>query len=369
MRIIIFVNTSWNIYNFRAELIRELRKAGHEIHAVAPEDSYSIHLTAMGCVYHPVQMNNTGNNPWQDLTLIRQVCRLYREINPGVVLHYTIKPNIYGSLVARYLGIPSICTISGLGTVFLTSGKSNNIARLLFKKAFKYPQVIFFQNQSDLEIFRKNGLLRSGNYQVIPGSGIDVRRFTKRRSTPAPPPFVFLLIARLIEEKGVRTFMEASKTLRSEGLAVTCQILGSPDPKHKRGIPLSEIETYPVEYLGETEDVRDFIDRCHVVVLPSFREGLSRSLLEAAAMEKPTIASAVPGCTEVVKDQINGLLCRPGDSSDLSDKMREIQSYSLEKLNDMGAAGRSLVMAQFTVDRVNKHYLDVIREIEKQALV
>jgi len=362
MRILIFINTSWNVYNFRAGLIRALHKRGHQVHAVAPEDAYSIQLTAMGCVYHPVKMRNTGNNPWHDLSLVRQLYRLYRKIDPDLALHYTIKPNIYGTLVAHKLGIPSICTVSGLGTVFLTTGKTNHIAWLLYKLAFRYPKRIFFHNQSDLEIFEQNKLLSHKNYGLVPGSGIDIRRFSGSPS-PLAPPFIFLMTARLIEEKGIRIYLKASEILHSEGLVVKCQLLGPVDPAHKRSISMDEIDRSPVDYLGETHDIRDFISKAHVVVLPSFREGLSRSLLEAAAMEKPIIASAVPGCKEVVKDQINGLLCKPGDPVDLALKMKAMYSFSQAKLREMGTAGRKLVMEQFTEGQVNRFYLDAINEI------
>ena len=364
MRIVIFINTSWNIYNFRSGLIRALQKEGHEIHAVAPEDPYSIRLTAMGCFYHPVNMSNTGNNPWDDLNLIKQLYVLYRKIKPQIALHYTIKPNIYGSIVARRLDIPSISTVSGLGTVFLTTAKSNSIARFLYKIAFRFPQRIFFQNVSDMEIFEQHGLLKATNYSLAPGSGIDIRRFAQNQSPPEAPPFIFLMIARLIEEKGVREYMKASEILISEGLPVKCQILGQPEKNHKRRISLEELSSAPVEYLGETHDVRDFINKSHVVVLPSSREGLSRSLLEAAAMEKPIIASKVPGCLEVVKDQINGLLCSPGDPVDLALKMKEMQSCSGEKLKEMGRAGRKLVKEQYTEEHVNRLYLEIINEFK-----
>lgn len=363
MRIILFTNTSWNIYNFRAGLIRALQKAGHEVHALAPEDAYSSHLTAMGCVYHPVKMRNTGSNPWFDFQLIGNIYRLYRKISPQIILHYTVKPNIYGTMVAKYLGIPSISTVSGLGTVFLTSGKTSSLVRQLYKLAFKYPKKIFFQNQSDLELFRSHHLIQKGNFDLVPGSGIDIRRYTPLLPPPVSPPFVFLMMARLIEEKGIREYLEAARLLKDKRLPVNCRLLGAYEPKHKRSISLNEIASSPVEYLGETEDVRKYLDASHAVVLPSYREGLPKSLLEAAAMQKPIIASDVPGCREVVKNQINGLLCRPRDAIDLAAKMEKLQSSSFKELEEMGTAGRSLVKERFNQDLVNNIYLKAIAEL------
>ena len=344
MKVVVFINTSWNIFNFRVGLVRALQKSGYEVHAVAPEDAYSVHLTAMGCVYHPIKMNNTGGNPLADLGLIYRIYKIFYKINPQIILNYTIKPNIYGALVANWLGKPSICNVSGLGTVFLTEGKTNTIARYLYRLALKYPSRVFFQNQSDLDLFIDRGLLFAKNYQLIAGSGVDIRRFSPESNNPKKPPFVFLMMARLIEEKGVKEFLAAARILQTQGYDVKCQLLGQPEQNHKRGIPPQEIKLSVVDYLGETSDVREFISNAHAIVLPSYREGLAKSILEAAAMSKPIIASDVPGCREVVKDQINGLLCKPRNVEDLAEKMRVMLALSEDQLNKMGEAGRKLVV-------------------------
>mgnify|MGYP001812758393 CR=1 FL=1 len=363
MRACIFINTSWNILNFRSGLIRGLQKIGFEVHAIAPEDSYSIQLTAMGCIFHPVRMMNTGSNPIQDLDLMRQVYVLYKTIGPQVVLHYTVKPNIYGSLVAGYLGIPSISTISGLGTVFLTSGKTSRIARLLYRRALKYPVRVFFQNPGDLDLFKTKGLLQKNNYHLIAGSGVDIRRFKQTKSPPNFPPFIFLMMARLIEDKGIREYAAAAESLMAAGASAKFRLIGAAEPTHKRSVPEEEIANGPIEYLGETSDVRPFIEDAHAVVLPSYREGLPKSLLEAAAMRKPIITCDVPGCTEVVKDQINGLLCKAGDASDLKAKMEELLSFDQQELAKMGAAGRRRVKALFQEDSIVQVYLDTINQL------
>ena len=363
MRACIFINTSWNIYNFRSGLIRGLQKRGFEVHAVAPEDAYSIQLTALGCVFHPVKMKNTGSDPFHDLNLVKQIYRLYSTIQPKIVLHYTVKPNIYGALVAHYLGIPSLGTISGLGTVFLTSGKTSRIAKWLYRRALNYPVHIFFQNSADLNLFRHYGLLKKKNYRLVPGSGVDIRRFKPTKDSSKPPPFKFLMMARLIEDKGIREYATAASKLTDHNPSITFQLIGAAEPEHKRGIPVSELSDSPIQYLGEKTDVKPYIEEAHAIVLPSYREGLPKSLLEAAAMEKPIIACDVPGCTEVVKDQINGLLCKPRDASDLSEKMKEMLGFDSERLEKMGAAGRSRVKELFQEDKIVQVYLDVIKQM------
>jgi len=363
MKVLIFINTSWNIYNFRAGMIRSLIGEGYQVHALAPEDPYSNHLIALGCVYHPIEMSNTGSNPVQDLLLMSRLYRVYRKIQPQVVLHYTIKPNIYGSLVAGLLKIPTICTVSGLGTVFLTSSGYNSIAKLLYKWAFRYPGRIYFQNQDDLNLFKHNGLLLRQNYHLIPGSGVDTRRFTPEVDPQSGTPFVFLMMARLIEEKGVLDYLQAAELLRSQGINAIFQLIGARDPHHKRGIDPRLFDSGPITYLGEQEDVRLYLRKAHVVVLPSYREGLSRALLEAAAMGKPIVTSDVPGCREVVKDQINGLLCRPTDPEDLAAKMRAIFLMTDSERLKLGAKGRQLVVENYSEEKVVGIYIKTIGEL------
>lgn len=369
MKVLIFINTSWNIYNFRAGLIRGLQNKGYEVHVMAPEDSYSVRLTAMGCMYHPISMNNSGSNPLKELVLLGRIYRLYRQVQPRVILHYTIKPNLYGTLAAHWCRIPCINNVSGLGTVFLTDHFNNRIARYLYQWIFRYPQKIYFQNAHDLQQFQKEGLLSQSNFEVIPGSGINTAKFTPL-PTPSRQPFTFLMMARLLEEKGVREYAEAAKILNDKGLQVKCLLLGNREPDHKRGIPSQALDRWIkegyIEYLGEAVDVRPFIGKAHVVVLPSYREGLPKSLLEGASMAKPLIASRVPGCTEVVKEQINGLLCVPKSGKDLAAKMETMYQFSDETLLQLGTSGRDLVKKEFEEQAVVNQYIQCVEHLVKQ---
>jgi glycosyltransferase involved in cell wall biosynthesis len=363
MKIAIVLNTSWNIYNFRLNFIKELLAQGHEVHAVAPRDPFSDRLTAAGCIYHNIRMDSRGASPVKDTALIFELWLTYRKIKPDVVLHYTIKPNIYGSIAASWLGIPAINNVCGLGTVFLKDNLVSAVAVFLYKMAFKSPKKVFFQNSDDHELFVNRGLVAPAIADLLPGSGVDLNRFA-----PAPfrrnQPFTFLLISRLITDKGILEFIEAVRTLKKEGANARFQILGPKDPLHQRGIKLRVIDGWVkegvIEYLGTTEDVRPYIHQADCVVLPSYREGAPRTLLEAASSGKPIVATDVPGCHHVVENNFNGLLCEPKSAADLADKMRRMMSLPDEELRRLGSNGRRKVEQSYAESLVIDRYKQAI---------
>ena len=363
MKIAIVINTSWNIYNFRMGLIRALQKKGHQIYAIAPPDDYSDYLVAGGCQYWPIQMDNSGNHPIRDIILWVKLYQAYKNIQPDLILHYTIKPNIYGSLAARLLGIKMINNVSGLGTVFIQKGWVTTIAKYMYRWAFRFPQKIFFQNRDDCDMFINQKLVRPEKAEIIPGSGINTRKYE-----PSPElvdrPFTFLLISRLLIEKGIVEYTEAIGILLKKHIDARFWLLGATEFEHKRGIKAVDLEKWEndgiLQYLGAVVDVRPIIEQADCVVLPSYREGLPKSLLEAASMEKPLIASDVPGCKEVVMDQINGLLCRVKDPDDLAAKMMQIYRMDENARKGMGQKGRLLVTERFSEDLVIQKYLVTI---------
>jgi glycosyltransferase involved in cell wall biosynthesis len=372
VRIAIVLNTSWNIHNFRMSLIHTLQAQGHEIHTIAPVDSYTIHLLENGCIHHPLRMDSRGANPIKDSALIFELYSHYKKIRPDIILHYTIKPNVYGTLAAALLGIPAVNNVCGLGTVFLKRGIISTVAKFLYRISFRHARKVFFQNPDDLNLFMEEKLVPEGITALIPGSGIDLNKFT-----PIPSQqnrkFTFLLISRLISDKGIFEFIEAVEKLKQEGIQASFQVLGAIDEEHKRGIKASIIQQWidagTIDYLGTTEDVRPYIHAADCVVLPSYREGTPRVLLEAASSARPIIATNVPGCKHVVEDQVNGLLCRLKDADDLAEKMRTMLTYTPEMRNTMGMKGREKVSAQFDESLVIKKYLNTLDEIESELLV
>lgn len=359
-------NSSWNIVNFRAGLVAALRHAGYEPVVIAPIDPPGeTRMTELGVRRFTVEMDRSGLNPFNDLKLFLQYRRLIREIGPAAYLGYTIKPNIYGSLAAHGCGVPALPNISGLGTVFLRGGLLGRLANALYRVGLSRAPVVFFQNREDLSEFVERRLVRRDQARLLPGSGVDLQRFAL--APPPARPLTFLLIGRLLGDKGVREFVEAARMLRREGSAARFQLLGPVDAGNRTAITHAELDRWvaegTIDYLGETDDVRPFIAACHVVVLPSYREGLPRSLLEGAAIGRPLIATDVPGCRDVVDDGVNGLLCAPRDAASLAGAMRTLERMSDEEHSAMGAAARAKVQAQFSEERVIQAYLQALDDV------
>lgn len=367
MKVAIVLNTSWNIYNFRMNLVRSLQAEGHEIHTVAPTDDYTHFLIEAGCMHHAVKMDSRGANPVKDLALIVELYGIYKRIKPDVILHYTIKPNVYGSLAASFLRIPVVNNVCGLGTVFLKDDLLSSIAMFLYRVSFRFPKKVFFQNPDDLKLFLDKKLVPSHTVDLLPGSGIDLDKF-KPVSFQRNQKFTFLLISRLITDKGILEYIDAVKKLKGEGLNARFQVLGAIDPEHKRGIKREVIQEWInsglIEYLGTTMDVRHFIELADCVVLPSYREGTPRTLLEAASSSKPIVATNVPGCNQVVEDKFNGLLCNMKDSADLAAKMRSMAAYDDETLKNMGINGRRKMETEYDESIVIDKYLHTLTALK-----
>lgn len=367
MKVAIVLNTSWNIYNFRLNLIQSLQEQGHEIFTIAPIDGYTPLLEERGCKHIHLKMDSRGANPLKDVALIFELYSIYRKIKPDVILHYTIKPNVYGTLAAALLRIPVVNNVCGLGTVFLKNGPLAIVAKLLYRLSFRFARKVFFQNPDDLKLFLDKNLVQKQAVDLIPGSGIDLKRFApvnyQRNS-----PFTFLLISRLITDKGILEYVEAVKKLKAEGLQARFQVLGAMDPEHKRGINKELIQSWinsgTIEYLGTTDDVRHFIQQADCVVLPSYREGTPRTLLEAASSSKPIIATDVPGCNQVVEHKVNGLLCKLKDADDLANQMRTLAGLDDNTLQTFGSNGRKKMEAEFDESIVINKYLQAIHEVK-----
>jgi glycosyltransferase involved in cell wall biosynthesis len=350
--------------------VRTLIEKGYEVHTIAPIDEYTDFLTQAGCIHHPVRMDSRGANPLKDSALIVELFNIYRKTKPDIILHYTIKPNVYGTIAAALLRIPVINNVCGLGTVFLKDNLVSAVAILLYKISFKFANKVFFQNPDDLKLFTDKKLVRESAVDLVPGSGIDLSKFAPmafRRNKK----FTFLLISRLISDKGIFEYIEAVKQLKRSGINAHFQLLGPLDPEHKRGIKPALIEdwinTGTIEYLGTTDDVRKFIDLADCVVLPSYREGTPRTLLEAASSSKPMIATNVPGCNNVVVHNVNGLLCKLKDAEDLADKMREMVGFEDEKLQKFGTNGRAKIEAEYDESVVINKYLAALSLIKKAS--
>lgn len=365
MKVIIALNTAWNLVNFRAGLIRAMIAEGHEVVAVAPYDDYAPRLAELGCRFVALPMDNKGTHPGRDLLLFLRFLNLLRRERPAVYLGYTIKPNVYGSLAAHALGIPVVNNIAGLGAVFIRDNWLTRLVRLLYKTALSRSHHVFFQNDEDMRQFVGHGLVEADKVSRLPGSGIDLDIF---RYAPLSPledrPFRFLLVARLLWDKGVGEYVEAARMVRQNYPAARFQLLGFLDVKNPSAVSSAQMNEWVdegvVEYLGVADDVKPHMAASDCVVLPSYREGVPRSLLEAAAMGRPIVTTDTVGCRDVVDHGLNGLLCRVADSGDLADKLMQMMEMSTEERSMMGREGRRKMEHQFDEKIVIQRYLDIL---------
>ena len=362
-KVVISLNTSWNIYNFRLNLARALKKNGYEVILVAPYDDYSDTLKEE-FEYHDIYINNKGTNPKEDLKTLIGFYKLYKKLKPDVVLNYTIKPNIYGNIACSVLGIKTINNISGLGTVFIKESLVTKVVKFLYRYSLSKSSTVFFQNEDDRDLFIKNNLVKKDICNLVPGSGIDTRRFKPMEFQNEDNKFRFLLIARMLYDKGVGEYIEAVKILKEKYKDVEFQLLGSLDVSNNTAISKEQMQQWIddklVNYLGVTDDVQEYIKKADCIVLPSYREGTPRTLLESASMAKPIVTTNVVGCKEVVDDGVNGYLCEVRNAKDLAEKMEKMLQLSEDERILMGKKGREKMIKEFDEQIVIDKYLNAI---------
>lgn len=360
--VVLAANSLWYITNFRTGLIRALVDAGYRPIVLGPADAIQEkRLAELGSGFEAVTIDRKGLDPLAELSLLSRYRRILKRLKPLAYLGFTIKPNIYGALAASKFGIPVIANVSGLGTAFIRPGVLQHIVTSLYRVAFR-DVMVFFENADDRQLFIERKIVRAAQTRLVPGSGIDLEQFAPTPLPVGPPRF--LLIARLIGDKGVREFVEAARASRRRMPGARFRLLGGLDEGNRTSIAPSELQAWidegVIEHLGETNDVRPFIADATAVVLPSYREGLPRSLLEGAAMGRPLIATDVPGCREVVDEQVNGFLCAVRDPASLAAAMERLAALPEERLNAMGAASRRKVHEQFSEELVVRAYLDAL---------
>lgn len=361
------LNAAWNFANFRGGLIRALVAAGYEVIAVAPPDEHVERVRQLGCRFIPLPMDTRGRHAGRDLLLLLRLWRLLRQERPAVYLGYTIKPNIYGSLAARVLGIPVINNITGLGEVFSRDDLVARLVRGLYRVALKRSRTVFFQNDEDLQLFVETAMVPAAVTARLPGSGVDTQRFAVA-PLPDRAPVRFLLIARLLWDKGIQQYVDAARLLRDRGIPARLELLGFIDDDNPAVVSSRDIAAWQadglVHYLGVSHDVRREIAQADCLVLPSYyREGTPRTLLEAAAMGRPIITTDSIGCRDVVDDGVNGYLCRPRDAQDLADKMARLIALPAAERAAMGRRGRAKIEREFDEDIVVDRYLAAIGAI------
>ena len=351
MHVLATVNAAWNIWNFRRPVIAALLAEGHRVTILAPGDEQVGNLERLGCRVRPLAMDQKGLNPLGDFLLMRRMKQAFADERPDVILSYTIKNNIYGALAARSLGIPFIPNVSGLGTAFLSGGGLQFVAEQLYRSAFRRLPAVFFQNQDDRDLFVARRLVRPEQTRLLPGSGIDLERFAAAAYPPADDAPTFLMIGRLLRDKGVHEFVAAAQLVKQRHPGARFQLLGAVDARNRTAIDRATVlewqRAHGIEYLGTCDDVRPHIARAHCVVLPSYREGAPRTLIEAAAMARPLIASDVPGCRSVVEHGATGFLCDVRSGESLAQACLAFLGLPRDARIAMGKAGRAKMEREF----------------------
>lgn len=348
-----------SLVNFRANLISTLVARGYHVHVSAPaiSEAVRIKLQKLGATAHQVRLERTGLNPLGDLRYYQDLRRIIKKIRPDFVLGYTAKPNIWGSLAATHSGVQSASMVTGLGFGFIEGAGVRRrlvqrVQHWLYARATKRNSVVIFQNPDDERDFVAAGCLDDpAKARRVNGSGVDTAFFAP---VPLPPEPRFLMIARLLVSKGVREFAEAARLVRAERPGCDFALAGFLDPGPD-GISAGELELWRaqgIRYLGPLEDIRPAMADASIYVLPSYREGAPRTVLEAMAMARPTITTDVPGCRETVTDGVNGFLVPARDSAALADAMQRLAADSTLR-QTMGAAGRRLALSRYSIDEVS----------------
>ena len=363
--IVISSNYAWTVYNFRMPLIRRLKSEGYRVAVLTQFDGYEKKIVKEVDEIKPLFISRTGVNPFLDILTILDFVKYFLRLKPDFLLSFTIKPVIFGSIASKLTNVKSIVTITGLGTTFITNTWITKVVRILYRFALSSVSSIFFQNIADKYLFVNQKLVDIQVCRLMPGSGLDLDKFSYTEPRDAND-MVFLLIARMLWDKGIAEFVDAAGAIKERYPNTRFQLLGPLGVENRTSIPRSKMAEWQrngfIEYLGETSDVASYIQKACCVVLPSYREGTSRVLLEAAASGRPIIATDVPGCREVVTDGITGFLCEPRDYVSLSKKMELMLNLSFEKRSMMGVRGREKVENEFNQDIVCDLYIKAIRD-------
>ena len=360
-KILILANNDIGLYRFRKELIEELIKLGNEVYISLPYGANVDKLKDMGCKFFDTKIDRRGMNPINDLILLFNYFKLLNQIKPDLVLTYTIKPNIYGGLICRIKNIDTIANITGLGSSMQRDNIMKKILLYLYKISISKSTCVFFQNKNIEKFFINNNILQQ-NYKVIPGSGVNLseNRFEKY---PSDNSIEFTFIGRVMKEKGIDEFFYIAEKIKSLYDNVEFHIIGFYEENYKSKIENLE-ENNIIKYYGFQEDIHNFIKESHCVILPSYHEGLSNVLLEAASTGRPSIASDIPGCNEVIDDGKTGYLFEVKNKDELFDKVKEFIELPISKKEEMGINARKKVEHEFDRQLVVQQYIDIINTEE-----
>lgn len=368
MKISILANNDVGLYNFRKEIIESFIKKGYEVHIVLPYGEKVELLVELGCIYHEIKLERRGKNPLSDFKLYKQFKNSLKEISPAVVLTYTIKPNIYGTIAAKKLDIPVIMNITGLGTSFQNEGVLKSLLIAMYKKACKHASYIMFQNKQNMDIFYKSRIADKTKLKLINGSGVNLEEYSYQ-------PFCdqhiemkkFIFIGRIMEEKGIKEYLEVAKEIFFDPNMesnLEFHVYGAEEDN-----TIDIVKDYDakgiINYHGVVSNTKSIIQDSFALVLPSYHEGMSNVLLENAAMGRIGIASNIPGCQEIILDKKSGFLFEKKNTEELYNAICTASKLDLNSANEFGKLARNKVESEFDRKKICEIYNQLIDEIVK----
>jgi glycosyltransferase involved in cell wall biosynthesis len=359
-RLLFVVNNPAFFMSHRVPVALAAQRAGYEVHVATMDGPAVADIQALGMTHHAIPMTRSGKHPLQELGTLLALIRLFRRLRPDIVHLVTIKPVLYGGIAARLTRVPGmVAAISGLGFVFLSNSLKMKLVRAvvarLYRLALGHPNSrVIFQNGSDRDLLKSLGAVRDAQVVMIRGAGVDLNEYRAQPEPPAPP-VVVTMVARLLRDKGVQEFVQAARLLRERGLPVTMQLVGGVDAGNPASATQAEVDAWQREgcvlALGERSDVAALYAASHIAVLPSYREGLPKSLIEAAACARAVVTTDVPGCRDAIEPGETGLLVPVRDAQALADAIARLAEDAALRQR-MGAAGRTLAEREFNIERV-----------------
>jgi glycosyltransferase involved in cell wall biosynthesis len=366
-KIAVIENGLISTYTMREALMLRLVSEGCEVYILTHTNSFVSQVEKMGLKV--VNVGSGNLNPFKVSRYIYNLRRALKKIKPDVCLTFSIRPAIYGNLITRVLKIPTITNITGIGPLFISKSIVYRAARSMYRKALSKTKKVFFQNYDDMNLFLERKFVKNSVAERIPGSGIDYNKFKpiilKEKD---PDTFIFLFIGRLIKDKGIFEYIRAARCIRKKFPHTVFNVMGPFWTQNLRRNTITHsqlqnwIEEGVIDYLGEKKDVRKYIAEADCIVLPSYREGSSNTLLEAASMGKPAITTDTTGCKEIVIDRVTGFLCRVKDAHDLAEKMEQMILLPADERIEMGKKARMKIIKEYDKQIVIDAYLRAIRE-------
>jgi galacturonosyltransferase len=363
-KVLFLANHFITLYSFRKEMIHSMLAKGYDLYLSLPKSNENEYFEKLGCKIIITNIDRRGINPVKDLQLLYSYHKIMKTVQPDIIFSFTIKPNIYGSLVSSRMGLKQICNITGTGATFLKESFLSKMCRILYSFSVKYAYKVFFQNTGDRDYFISHGMVGK-QYEMLPGSGCNIEQHPLK-TMPSFETINFIFIGRVMKLKGVDEYLQCAKSIHSRYPNTKFYIAGwNEEDSYKEKVAESE-RTGAVEYIGFRKDIDDWIAKCHCTILPSHGgEGVPNVLLESAATGRVCIASNICGSKEVVDDGVTGYLFKTGDSGDLIEKVERFLSLSDDNKVHMGEMGREKIVREFNREIVVNKYLSEIESVIK----